>query len=235
MKTNQIVLLLAAALCFSCVDKGTQSDNPEPSSSSSESSSSAQTSSSGAGSSSSLFSSSSGNASPATLFATRTPKSSDLQCRMSNTVSFTQKDWICSFDYQELHGYFYLQATPEECIEIMSPTAVFSIDKAELYLGGTLHGISSAAYNWGGNHQNDHITFKYNDMVFKYYHSSFGFGWRQCQPMDCMQVYASDSTTLIADGCTAERTLPAVCRMADSTGTFAEFTDTFAKCYGDDS
>ena len=117
----------------------------------------------------------------------------------------------------------------------MSAMADYTTDKAQLYLGDSPISVSSAQYYWGGNHQNDYITFTYDDKVFKYYHSSFGWGWRTCQEMDCLQVYKKDGTTVIEDGCTSSRTLPVVCRQANADGSFNDFTDTFAKCAGDDS
>ena len=132
-----------------------------------------------------------------------------------------------------MDGYFYIQSSPKSCTEIMSAMPNFTTDKAELYLNGKINAISSSNYDWGGNHHNDALTFSYNGKVYKYYHSSFGFGWRSCQDMDCLQVYESDGTTLIEDGCTSSRALPVVCRQANADGTFDSFTDTFEKCYGD--
>lgn len=206
------------------------------------SSSVAGTSSAVASSSSTAVSSSSaiGNSSatvskPEALFTTRVPDSTELNCSESGKIKFSQADWICSFNYGGKSGYFYVQSTPKTCEQIMSATAVFSTDKAQLYLGGSLITLSSAQYDWGGNHKNDYITFTYDGKLFKYYHSSFGFGWRSCQEMDCLQVYKTDSTTVIEDGCTSSRTLPVVCRQANADGSFGSFTDTFARCAGDDS
>lgn len=242
LKFKTLFLCLPFSLLIACDDHGTESDDPNVGSSSSRSLSSAAVSSSSLSSSSGvLYSSNAASSSsdvensPAKLFSTRTPQSTELKCERSGTKSFSQRDWICSFDYQEMHGYFYMQATPTKCVEYLSSTAEFKTDKAQLSLGGNLVNVEKAAYDWGGNHQNDFIDFTYNGQVFKYDHSSFGFGWRQCQPMDCMQVYAADGVTLVADGCTSQRTIPVVCRMANEDGSFDDFTDTFAKCHGDDS
>lgn len=115
----------------------------------------------------------------------------------------------------------------------MSTTPKYTIDKAELSVDGKTQSISPATYEYGGNHHNDYIEFAYQNLVFHFYHSSFGFGWRKCQPMDCIQVYEADGTTLVEDGCTSERTLPAVCRMANADGSFDSFDDVFEKCLGD--
>lgn len=257
MKITKYILPIALAAFAACSDDSTSakddsSSSNTPSSSTTVSSSSSKielSSSSVAGTSSAVASSSGtavssssaiGNSSatvskPEALFTTRVPDSTELNCGESGKIKFSQADWICSFNYGGKSGYFYVQSTPGTCEEIMSATAVFTTDKAQLYLGGSLITLSSAQYDWGGNHKNDYITFTYDGKLFKYYHSSFGFGWRSCQEMDCLQVYKTDSTTVIEDGCASSRTLPVVCRQANADGSFGSFTDTFAKCAGDDS
>ena len=257
MKITKYILPVALVAFAACSDdstsaKGDSSSSNAQSSSAAVFSSSSKNplSSSGAAGSSSAAVSSSGTAvssssatgnssaavsKPETLFTTRVPDSTELNCGESGKIKFSQADWICSFNYGGKSGYFYVQSTPGTCEEIMSATPVFTTDKAQLYLGDSHITLSSALYDWGGNHNNDYITFTYDGKLFKYYHSSFGFGWRSCLQMDCLQVYKTDSTTVIEDGCTSARTLPVVCRQANADGSFCSFTDTFAKCTGDDS
>ena len=66
---------------------------------------------------------------------------------------------------------------------------------------------------------------------YRYYHSSFGFGWRRCQPMDCVQELRSDG--VVDDGCTPARTRPIVCVEIAEDGTEPALLDTFEKCLGD--
>lgn len=229
MKIQTMLLLLPMAL-LSC-DDSTSSADPIPDNPSSSSTNHSQSS-----SSSQLQSSSSVDGDdPAALFQTRIPDSTSLECEFSGAVKFSQSDWICSFAYLGKQAVLYVQSTPVQCTEIMSPTAEFKTDKAQLLVEGQVQEISSAQYDWGGNHQNDHLEFSVGGKVLQIYHSSFGFGWRACQPMDCLKVYQADGTTVETDGCTSERTLPVVCREADPQGKFGDFTDTFAKCMGDDS
>ncbi|HPA58115.1 MAG TPA: hypothetical protein PLT70_11890, partial [bacterium] len=94
---------------------------------------------------------------------------------------------------------------------------------------GAVSEITGANYDWGGNHHNDFLEFSYSGKKFKIYHSSFGYGWRSCQNMDCMQV--GDPVT--EDGCTKERTLPSVCQEVSADGTVGSFEDTFEPCAGD--
>lgn len=228
---------MSALLFVACSEQSTQSETDSSSSSKPLQSSGIQSSSSSVVSQSSgtQSASSASVSSPDTLFTTRTPTSKALTCSGPHSVldTFEQSDWVCSMDYKDIHGYFYMQNTPTSCVEIMSTTPQYTNDTAELYLNGSLQSISPASYDFGGNHHNDYIKFTYQGYVFHYYHSSFGFGWRSCQPMDCMQVYESDDSTLVEDGCTSERTLPVVCRMANSDGSFDSFADNFTKCIGD--
>jgi hypothetical protein len=80
---------------------------------------------------------------------------------------------------------------------------------------------------------NDYLTFDYQGATYKYYHSSIGFGYRKCQPMNCINIYVLGSTTLQSEGCASARTLPQVCVQIKADGTHAPLVDTFAKCPGD--
>lgn len=236
MKIQTVLICLSLAL-LSCDDSTSSADpipdNPSSSSQTPNSSSSIHSQSSSSLSPQSSSSTSSDN--PAALFQTRIPDSTSLECEYSGTVKFSQSDWICSFAYLGKQAVLYVQSTPVQCVEIMSPTAEFKTDKALLFVDGQLQDLSSAQYDWGGNHQNDHLEFSVGGKILQIYHSSFGFGWRACQPMDCLKIYQADGTTVETDGCTSDRTVPVVCREADPQGKFGDFTESFAKCMGDDS
>ncbi len=55
--------------------------------------------------------------------------------------------------------------------------------------------------------------------------------------MDCLQVYQSQGDAILEDGCTSDRTLPAVCLLVEEGKSYgpANFVDSFDKCLGDPS
>lgn len=146
---------------------------------------------------------------------------------------YPQQDWVCSFKYDGSEGYFYIQASPSDVIVTMQTIPVYTADKASLYFGENVVTAKNASYDWGGNHHNDYIQFDYDGKQYKYYHSSFGFGWRSCQEMDCMEVYDSEGE-LLKNGCSSKRELPVICRQVNAEGKVENFKDVFEKCNGDD-
>ncbi len=150
---------------------------------------------------------------------------------IENPISFTDIDWLCTFDYNGTQGYVYIQSTPVSCQIVMSPIATYTAGKAQISINGNLTDLTNASYSWGGNHHNDSLSFDYNGYSFKYYHSSFGTGWRACQPMDCLQVHQGGQ--LVEDGCTVDRTLPVVCEQIGADCSHDALDDDFAPCTGD--
>jgi len=148
-----------------------------------------------------------------------------------------QQDHVCTFvtggNFGEYEGLFYIQATPVDCTGMMG--CAYRTDGAWMLLDGFLREVPGAVYDGGGNHQNDSAEFRLCDWTFRYYHSTFGIGWRKCQPMDCLEVYDLDGTSLVEDGCTPERTLPVACVAVASDGTVSGFPAEFHKCPGDRS
>ncbi len=112
---------------------------------------------------------------------------------------------------------------------------VYGVELAQISINGTVTTLANAEYDWGGNHHNDALSFYYQNAHYQYYHSSFGFGWRSCQPMDCINVYAVGGTTPTTEGCASTRTLPEVCVLIKTGGTHDPLVDKFAKCAGDPS
>jgi hypothetical protein len=145
---------------------------------------------------------------------------------------YSDVDWLCTFAYGGASGVLYLQATPTDCRLDMQTVAIYT-SEAWLALDGLVHAPGAPVYDWGGNHRNDFLTFDFQGHHFRYYHSSLGYGWRKCQPMDCMQVYDASGVTLQEDGCTKERTLPVTCVQVKADGTWPALVDTFAPCPGD--
>lgn len=179
---------------------------------------------------------------PTEIFKTRVPKREVYNCVSTELAweeKFDQVDWICSFKYDGDEGYVYVQGSPTSCEARFSMTPIMSIDTAVFYVNGKYETLKDVSYNWGGNHHNDRIRFSYDGKVFEYNHSSYGWGGRSCQEMDCLKVYEADGKTLIEDGCgldadiSSSRKLPVVCRAAGEDGKFDDFTDTFQLCMGD--
>lgn len=156
-------------------------------------------------------------------------------------ADFDQQDWICSFKYAGKEGFVYVQGSPTGCKATMSVNPIISVDSAVLYVNGKYETLSAVSYEWGGNHHNDKFRFTYDGKVYEYFHSSYGWGGRSCQEMDCMRFFESDGTTLVEDGCktfdedlSGVRSLPVVCRFASlDDGSFGDFTDSFEFCPGD--
>ncbi|NOZ01148.1 MAG: hypothetical protein GXP54_04585 [Deltaproteobacteria bacterium] len=135
------------------------------------------------------------------------------------------QDWICTFDYDGTSGYVYVQSTPTGCFVTMGANPVYQSPGAWMSIDGTVTPIDGAYYDWGGNHHNDWLEFNHDGNHFKFYHSSFGVGWRKCQDMDCFQVYDATGATLQKDGCAKDRALPATCVLVEHDGTVPEFAD----------
>jgi len=171
-------------------------------------------------------------------FAMRLPKARTLTCVDPDENEYSWEtedaDWICTFEHAGVQGILYVQNTPVECLYASSEQAVYAGTSAQMWMDGDLYTAHSPLYDWGGNHRNDFLDFQYQGVRFRYYHSSFGFGWRACQNMDCLQVLNED-LTVVEDGCTCDRTLPAVCARVGTDGAFGELVDTFEVCPGDET
>lgn len=184
---------------------------------------------------------------PIEIFNPRVPQEAVYHCEEEESsytkiaIDFDQQDWICTFEYANKKGYVYVQGTPTSCEARFSLSPTITADTALLYIDGEYVTLEDLTYNWGGNHHNDSFRFTYDGKVYEYDHSSYGWGYRKCQEMDCLKVYEADGKTLIEDGCGEYeddlqnvRKLPVVCRFADiEDGSFGSFEDTFEFCNGD--
>jgi hypothetical protein len=147
-------------------------------------------------------------------------------------VEFAETDYVCAFTLQGQSALLYVQATPTACVSAMSNMADYGAVSGWISLnGGAATAPDAVVYDWGGNHQNNRIDFTWDGKEYSLYHSSFGWGWRKCQEMDCMQVRVNG--TLETDGCTMERNLPAICVQVGSDGSVPALVDTFEPCAGD--
>lgn len=149
-----------------------------------------------------------------------------------STQDMPQTDHVCTFKYDTKEGCFYVQASPVEWIGWAGPT--YRTDGFWTSFDDVVAPVADSTYSWGGNHHNDSVTFPLDGSSFRAYHSTMGFGGRSCQPMDCLQVYAADGTTLVQDGCDGlTRTLPIACVIVNADGTVPDFPTTFERCVGD--
>jgi hypothetical protein len=143
-------------------------------------------------------------------------------------------DWLCTFTQGSDSGHVYVRLLQTGTMQVgIATVPVYDAELAQISLGGEVSALTSTTYDYGGGHHNDAITFEFGGNTHTYYHSSFGFGFRKCQNMDCRNVYAEGTTTLEAEGCTSERTLPEVCVSFKPDGTHDALVDEFMKCPGD--
>lgn len=172
-------------------------------------------------------------------FVVRKPTEHALACAnpppgSPATLKALDADWICTFAHKGQSGHIYVQSTPKACQNGgMAALATYQAQGAWISLPSGVFQLGGAQYDWGGNHHNDSLDFDWQGVHYKAYHSSFGFGWRQCQAMDCLQVTSGLGGTVIEDGCTKDRTLPIWCSQVQADGTYPPVVDAFKKCPGD--
>ena len=168
---------------------------------------------------------------PMRIPQTRTLSCEDWEGKISDWET-DDTDWLCTFSHNSVEGVIYVQNTPVECFQMMSQQATYETQTAQIWIDGNRSALKDVRYNWGGNHHNETLDFKYGDKKYRYSHSSYGWGWRDCQNMDCIQVLGINNK-VVEDGCTCDRTLPIVCTQIGLDGKFDELVDTFEVCQGD--
>jgi hypothetical protein len=170
-------------------------------------------------------------------FPIRVPESHKVTCKDFAGVSFEMDvkdtDHVCSFVHGADQGTLYLQATPTGCGGAGLPVPILEVEGAWFSQGGKLTALENPDYDYGGGHNNDFLEFDRNGKRYKVYHSSFGFGFRACQPPDCLQVYDPGTQALLEDGCGPDRKLPVVCVRVAEDGSYPALVDSFKKCAGD--
>jgi hypothetical protein len=145
-------------------------------------------------------------------FTYRSPGSHTVSCTGSLgtlTINSADMDWLCTFDQANKKGYVYVQSsvTSADCVA-MGAMPIYTTELAQISIDGVVTSLATARYFYGDVHNNDYLTIDYQGATYKYFHSSLGYGWRKCQPMDCVNIYVLDSTTLQTEGCTSARTSP---------------------------
>lgn len=164
-------------------------------------------------------------------FAIRKPALRTVPCDLPycpDPATAPDEDYLCVFKHGSIDGFLYVQATPKRFK--FSNACEFETVGGWVSVGGQVTAIESS-YDFGGNHHNDSITFSYLGQRYRFYHSSFGFGWHACQPMDCIQLMTGDAVS--QDGCGANRSLPIVCVSVTADGGVPPLVDSYAKCPGD--
>jgi hypothetical protein len=165
-------------------------------------------------------------------FSYRVPGSHQFECT-GEPVDVPDQDWLCTFSQGDRLAYVYVQATPVGVACVLASYGNYEVGVAQISIDGVVSPLADAAYDWGGGHHNDSLSFTYEGKTYKYYHSSFGFGFRKCQSMDCVNVYAPGSMTPEVEGCGSDRSLPEVCVLIDAERNHEPLVDEFMKCPGD--
>jgi hypothetical protein len=142
-------------------------------------------------------------------------------------------DLLCTFHDGDEPAYVYVRLVQTGTLPVLGMPPIYSVQLAQISLSGVVSDLAGAQYDYGGGHHNDALSFEYAGKTQRYYHSSFGFGFRRCQNMDCRNVYALGTTTLETEGCASDRKLPEACVSIESDGTHAPLVDSFMKCPGD--
>lgn len=147
-------------------------------------------------------------------------------------VQSKQLDWLCTLNTVGASTYVYVQLDQTGTVPVgIATVPVYTAKLAQISVKGAVTDLANAQYDYGGGHNNDSLQVDYQGKTYKFYHSSFGFGWRQCQPMDCVNILSG--STVQTNGCTSARTLPEVCVQIKADGTHPPLVDTFKKCPGD--
>jgi hypothetical protein len=165
-------------------------------------------------------------------FSYRDPGSHEFSCD-GKPVDLPDADWLCTFHLEDRVAYVYAQATAIGVTCVLASFGNYEVELAQISIDGVVSSLSNAKYDWGGGHHNDSLSFDYEGKTYKYYHSSIGFGFRSCQPMDCVDVYEPGATAPEIEGCSTARALPEVCVPIEAGGMHDPLVDKFVRCPGD--
>jgi hypothetical protein len=170
-------------------------------------------------------------------FPLRTPTNETVACEIDEfscpdgSASLRQVDYACTLTTGGQDAVVFVRA---------NPTAVHEFGYG-LYddVHGWVHDNASdttecadAAFDYGGGHNNDSFDITVGGTTVRYFHSSFGFGYRACQPPDCVQILDADGL-VVDDGCTPDRSHPEACVAITDASLALPIEDAFARCQGD--
>lgn len=149
-------------------------------------------------------------------------------------VGDKQLDFLCTLKTVGESTYVYarMDQTGTKSVGIAT-IPVYTVALAKMSVNGAVTDLTNPRYDYGSGHNIDSLRFDDQGKTYEYYHSSLGFGYRPCQPMDCVNIYAPGGTTPTTDGCTAARAQPEVCVLIKADGTHDPLVDKFKKCPGD--
>ncbi len=172
-------------------------------------------------------------------FPLRAPMPRAIACG-AGTMTFADADWFCRIPLPSGSIDLYVQATPTACESSgLTETPVFGQTHGWVKVNGAGDAFAVAAgYQWGGNHHNDSLGFSYDGQTYGLWHSSIGFGFRVCQPVDCLLTCAAGSTVELCnytdggagDGCARASggpppPAPVLCAPMNADGTLPALTD----------
>lgn len=166
-------------------------------------------------------------------FPMRRPASRTVACEEDpfscpdGTFVASDIDYVCTLSLDGHDAVVYLQATPTGVFVGGFPFPTYDDVRAFLAEGDQLVEVD-ASYDYGGNHHNDFFTLVIGGVRYTWDHSSYGFGFRACQPPDCVKREEGANYT---DGCSPERTLPEACIAVSDP--LPALVDNFSPCEGD--
>jgi hypothetical protein len=161
-------------------------------------------------------------------FEIRKPSERTLTCGTSTPKVFDM-DMVCESGNDSLHASVYVQSVPVSCGPLSALN--YTVEAAWIKVAEGIQPLTQVLYDGGGNHKNDRIVFEWKGKFYSFYHSSFGFGWRACAPLDCMQICEDkECRTVLYDGCNRTTcagppALKVVCAVVTTKGTVPELLD----------
>ncbi len=166
-------------------------------------------------------------------FDMRTPISHELPCDgdefscPDDTSVAREVAYVCSLG-QGVDGVVYVHARPTSIDTTGFPVAIYDDVRGFLSRDGVVS-VVDAAYDYGGNHNNDFFSVAVDGVRYTFDHSSYGFGFRACQPPDCLKI--EDGAGGFVDGCNPDRTVAEAC--VEVKNPLPALVDNFAICNGD--
>ena len=136
-------------------------------------------------------------------------------------------DHVCTLSIDGHDAVVYVRATPTSLGGAMFPIPVYDDVAGFLFEADQVTEVA-ATYDYGGNHNNDFLSITLGAVRYTWDHSSYGYGFRDCQPPDCLK---REEGIAFQDGCQPERTLPEAC--IEVTNPLSPLVDSFAVCPGD--
>jgi hypothetical protein len=154
----------------------------------------------------------------------------DVSVCPNGTSAARDVGYVCSARIGDAEAVLHIDARPTSVRTDFFALPVYGDVRAQVLQDGVVTNLDGASvgYDYGGNHHNDFFYIIVDDVRYTLNHSSFGFGFRSCQPPDCVQTEGGENDI---DGCQPTRTVFAAC--IEVTDPIAALTDNFMTCPGD--